>query len=272
MSDVPQSPQPGEEKVGAPLSRRDFLRSAAQAAAGAAMTVALLRVSSASTQETSNSVIPGTTYDPADHLFAYVIDTRKCIGCGMCVQACSRENKVPDNFYRTWVERYLISESGEAEVESPQGGINGFKPIATDIKVTKAYFMPKMCNHCENTPCSQVCPVGASYTNRDGVVLVDGERCIGCGYCVQACPFGSRFINPATHTADKCTWCYHRVTKGLQPACVQACPTGTRMFGDLKNENDPIRKIVSEERLAVLQPEKLTKPRCYYLGYDKEMR
>ena len=114
--------------------------------------------------------------------------------------------------------------------------------------------------------------MGATFQRKDGVVVVDGDRCVGCAYCVQACPFGSRFINPITHTADKCTWCYQRITKGMKPACVQSCPTGARLFGDLKNENDPIRQIVSEERVAVLQPEKLTKPRCYYLGYDKEMR
>jgi len=75
-----------------------------------------------------------------------------------------------------------------------------------------------------------------------------------------------------TKTADKCTWCYHRITKGLKPACVQACPSGARLFGDVKKEDDPVRKILATERIAVLQPEKLTKPSCYYLGYDKEVR
>ena len=83
--------------------------------------------------------------------------------------------------------------------------------------------------------------------------MVDNERCIGCAYCVQACPYGSRFISPVTHTAEKCTWCYHRVTKGLKPACVEVCPTGTRQFGDLKREDDPVRQAIEHDRVAVLQ-------------------
>lgn len=280
MFKLPSSPQPAKEKVEvSEITRRDFLATALKALPSAALFIGLMRVSPmralASGGEATESVlgvIPGTNYDPTEHLFAYVIDINRCIGCGMCVKACALENKVPDKFYRTWIERYLVSEKGEVIVESPDGGKNGFKPITPGFNVTKAYFVPKMCNHCANTPCSQVCPVGASYTNVDGAVLVDDKRCIGCGYCVQACPFGSRFINPITKTAEKCSWCYHRVTKGLKPACVEACPNGARMFGDTKNERDPIRKIVTEEHLAVLQPEKLTKPRCYYLGADKELR
>ena len=95
---------------------------------------------------------------------------------------------------------------------------------------------------------------------------------MGCSYCVQACPYGSRFINPMSHTADKCTWCYHRTTRGLKPACVQACPTGTRLFGDVKDPYDPVRHLIERERLAVVQPQLLTKPKCYYIGLDKEVR
>lgn len=211
-------------------------------------------------------------YNWEEHLYAYVIDTRKCIGCGNCVKACRKENNVPEGFFRTWVERYEVSERGEVEVDSPQGGENGFGPISPGFNVSKAYFVPKMCNHCSNTPCIQVCPVGASYSTKDGLVLVDDKRCIGCGYCVQACPYGSRFINPQTKVAEKCTWCYHRVSRGMKPACVEVCPTGARLFGDLKKEDDPVRKIISTERIAVLQPEKLTKPSCFYLGLDKEVR
>ncbi|MBI2346888.1 MAG: 4Fe-4S dicluster domain-containing protein [Deltaproteobacteria bacterium] len=278
MFRLPSAPQPkpcagaGDENQKPVISRREFLRDAAQIMAGAAITVALLRITPAQAAEHAIGMLPGTNYDPEEHLYAYVIDITKCIGCGMCVQACSRENKVPDHFFRTWVERYTVSEQGEVIVDSPNGGKDGFKPITPGFKVAKSYFVPKLCNHCANTPCTQVCPVGASYNTPEGVVLVDPKRCIGCGYCVQACPFGSRFINPVTKTAEKCTWCYHRVTKGMKPACVEACPVGARMFGDLKNERDPIRKIVTEAHLAILQPEKLTKPRCYYLGFDKEIR
>lgn len=270
MFELPSAPQPSAGEV--VMSRRDFLSAAWKALPGAALFVGLLRLAPARAVEQALGMLPGTNYDPTEHLYAYVIDINKCIGCGMCVQACARENKVPDHFYRTWVERYLVSETGEVIIESPDGGKNGFKPMTPGFNVAKAYFVPKMCNHCANTPCIQVCPVGASYATPEGVVLVDGKRCIGCGYCVQACPFGSRFINPTTRTAEKCTWCYHRVTKGLKPACVEACPVGARLFGDLKDERDPVRKIVTQAHLDVLQPEKLTKPRCYYLGFDKEIR
>lgn len=212
------------------------------------------------------------SYNWEDFSYVYLIDVGRCIGCGMCVQACKRENMVPDGFFRTWIERYRIGEGGRVEVDSPNGGLNGFSSTIVDFKVTKAFFVPKMCNHCKNTPCTQVCPVGASYTTRDGVVLVDQKHCIGCGYCVQACPYGSRYLHPVTHVADKCTWCYHRITKGLKPACVAACPVKAREFGNMKNEQDPVRKAIATEPVLVLRPELLTRPNCYYRGLDKEVR
>ncbi|MBI2343689.1 MAG: 4Fe-4S dicluster domain-containing protein [Deltaproteobacteria bacterium] len=228
------------------------------------------RGSSMTTPHNNDSDSP--QYDWEEHLYAFLVDTRKCIGCGICVKACRIENNVPEGFYRTWVERYEISERGEVYVDSPKGGQEGFTPIEPGFKTTKGFFVPKLCNHCDNTPCTQVCPVGASYSTKEGVVLVDSKRCIGCGYCVQACPYASRYLHPVTKTADKCTWCYHRITKGLPPACVQACPVGARQFGDLKKEDDPVRKVLATERISVLQMEKLTKPNCYYIGLDKEVR
>jgi Fe-S-cluster-containing dehydrogenase component len=211
-------------------------------------------------------------YDWNEHSYLYVVDINKCIGCGMCVRACKRENKVPDNYYRTWVERYTVIAEGEAKIDSPKGGLEGFGPTEPPAGALKAFFVPKQCNHCRNTPCTQVCPVGASYTTRDGVVMVDPTHCIGCGYCVQACPYGSRYLDPVTRTAEKCTWCYHRITRGMKPACVQACPNGVRMFGDRKKENDPVYEIVKTKPVRILQPELLTKPQYYYLGLDMEVR
>ena len=210
-------------------------------------------------------------YNWEEHKYAYLIDTAKCIGCGSCVRACKKENDVPDEFFRTWVERYLISHE-QSYVDSPKGGLEGFAAAHIGFKPTKAFFVPKMCNHCAETPCIQVCPVGASYKTKEGAILVDGERCIGCGYCVQACPYGSRFINEHTHTADKCTWCYHRITKGQKPACVSVCPTGTRQFGDMRRETDPVRIAIEHERVTTLQPHHLTEPQCFYLALDKEVR
>jgi Fe-S-cluster-containing dehydrogenase component len=138
-------------------------------------------------------------------------------------------------------------------------------------EVVKAFFVPKMCNHCEKSACNQVCPVGAAYRTPDGVVLVDRDRCVGCGYCVQACPYGSRFIHSKLHVADKCTLCYHRITKGLPPACVQVCPTDARIFGDLNDPKSELSTILNQRRYRLLKPEMGTHPRCYYLGLDREV-
>jgi Fe-S-cluster-containing dehydrogenase component len=211
-------------------------------------------------------------YDWTKHSWLYVIDTRKCIGCGSCVRACRRENDVPAHYFRTWVERYLISYTGEVSVDSPQGAAQGFDPVVPAHDVSKAFFVPKLCNHCTNSPCVQLCPVGASYRTKDGLVLVDEKRCMGCGYCVQACPFGSRFLNPETHIASKCTLCYHRITKGLRTACVEVCPVGARMLGDSKAVGNKVAEIVATERVSVLKPELLTEPNCFYLGLDKGVR
>jgi len=224
-------------------------------------------------------LIPGTNaradqtadYDWTKHRWVYIIDTHRCIGCGSCVRACQRENHVPEGRYRTWIERYAVPSDGETHIDSPNGGKDGFDPLPTYAHVRKSFFVPKMCNHCANTPCTQVCPVGASFSTKDGVVLVDKDHCIGCGYCVQACPYGSRYFDPSTHTADKCTWCYHRVTRGLRPACVEVCPVGARHFGDRMNPDDPVNEILATERLQVLQPQLLTKPQCFYLGLDMEV-
>ncbi len=212
-------------------------------------------------------------YDWNDHDYVYLVDTRKCIGCGSCVRACGRENAVPEHYFRTWIERYhLLPGREEVIVDSPNGGKDGFSLVEEFEHATKAFFMPKLCCHCTRSPCVQLCPVGASYRTQDGLVLVDEKRCIGCGYCVQGCPYGSRFVHPVTHTASKCTLCYHRITRGLTTACIQACPVGARMLGDRKRSGDMVARIIGTERVQVLQPELLTKPNCYYLGLTREAR
>ncbi len=274
MDSKPTAPQAAGSSEPAEIGRREFLSNALRLSSGAVVLLA-----GASANGSAQAAHPAESYNWEEHLYAYLIDTSKCIGCGSCVRACKAENDVPDGFFRTWVERYMVGgESSNVDsptsshVDSPKGGIDGFPPIHTAFTPTKSFFVPKMCNHCKETPCIQVCPVGASYRTKDGVVMVDGTRCIGCAYCVQACPYGSRFINPETHTAEKCTWCYHRVTKGLRPACVEVCPTATRQFGDMKREDDPVRKAIEGDRVAILQPHLLTEPRCYYLHLDKEVR
>ncbi len=205
--------------------------------------------------------------------WAYVVDTYKCIGCGNCVKACKKENHVPEDHhvYRTWVESYRVKPDGQVTIESPNGGFDGFNDVEYG-KDEKAFFVPKLCNQCKEPPCVQVCPVGATYKTKDGVVLVNRKWCIGCSYCIQACPYKARFIHPEVHVADKCTWCYHRISKGMKPACVQACPTGARSFGDLSDETSTVREVLKTKRVGVLHPELGTKPAVYYVGLDKEVR
>jgi len=205
--------------------------------------------------------------------WGFIVDTTRCIGCGSCVRACKIENKVPDTYFRTWVERYEIDDHEEVHVDSPNGALESFTSDHVHGKsVVKGFFVPKLCNHCRNSACTQVCPVGATFHSPDGVVLIDREHCIGCGYCVQACPYGCRYISHPPATADKCTLCYHRIHRGQQTACVYACPREARICGDLNDPKSRIRKVLHERRYSVLKPELATNPKCYYIGLDMEVK
>jgi tetrathionate reductase subunit B len=264
-----------EQKDKLNRERRDFLKLAAQGAGGMALVMfgGGLSLVSANTVSSSGSDRRGPfQYDPTKHRYVYLVDVNKCIGCGSCVRACERENDVPKHFFRTWIERYHVSRTGETFVDSPNGGRDGFDPVTLGADVTKNFFVPKLCNHCKNTPCVQLCPVGASFVSPDGLVLVDEKRCIGCSYCVQACPYGSRFIHPETHTAGKCTLCYHRLVRGETTACVQNCPTGARMVGDAKRVGDKVSDIIATTQVHLLKPELHTEPQCYYVGLTQEVR
>jgi Fe-S-cluster-containing dehydrogenase component len=214
---------------------------------------------------------PGNKYNWNKHFWGYAVDTTRCIGCCACMRACRAENDVPKGTFRTWVERYRISAKGKVNVDVAAKDDFIFDEIKGDV--AKAFFVPKLCNHCTKSVCSQVCPVGASYLTRDGVVLVDHKQCVGCGYCVQACPYGTRYIHPKTHTADKCTLCYHRITRTPTqlPACVLACPKEARIFGDLKDPSSKLSTILKQRRYRLLRPELGTHPKCYYLGLDLEV-
>jgi tetrathionate reductase subunit B len=207
-----------------------------------------------------------------DRDYGFVVDVGKCIGCGYCVQACAAENNVPAGNFRTWVEQYVVTDDG-AHVDSPNGGMNSFKEVSPELQseAMRAFYVPKLCNHCRNAPCVQVCPVGATFIAPGGFVLVDPEHCIGCSYCVQACPYGVRFINPEVHMADKCTWCYHRVARGLDPACVTVCPTGARVFGERNDPDGPIAKVVEKDDWRTLKPQMHTNCRVYYVNLPREV-
>ncbi len=213
-------------------------------------------------------------YNPTEHNYAMGIDIHKCIGCGRCVDACKKENKVPDEpvYFRTWVERYVIPPEGEAHVDSPNGGRDGFPELAEDIEILRTFFVPKLCNHCANAPCVQVCPVGATFVSRDGVVLVDDTYCVGCRYCIQACPYGARYLHPIKKVADKCTFCYHRLRRGLLPVCVEICPTQARVFGEVGQRSSPLRHFLRFNDVNVLKPSLNTEPKVYYAGVGREVR
>ncbi len=164
-----------------------------------------------------------------------------------------------------------MKEDGSVTITSPQGGINGFGDDIDAADVVRSYFVPKLCNHCDDSPCTQVCPVGATFETKEGAVVIDYDWCIGCRYCIQACPYGSRFWNPVKNTADKCTLCYHRIKKGLLPACVEVCPTGARIFGDLSDDESPVSKFTRENATMVMKPHLKTGAKVAYKGLSKEV-
>ncbi|HDL6965508.1 TPA: tetrathionate reductase subunit TtrB [Yersinia enterocolitica] len=183
--------------------------------------------------------------------YAMLIDLRRCIGCQACTVSCDIENQLPQGQFRTTVNQYQIALSGAESV--------------TNV------LLPRLCNHCDNPPCVPVCPVQATYQRQDGIVVIDNTRCVGCAYCVQACPYEARFVNHSTQTADKCTFCVHRLDAGLLPACVESCVGGARIIGDLRDGNSTLRKMLLEHAadIKVLKPEQGTHPQVFYLGLNE---
>jgi len=179
--------------------------------------------------------------------YGMLIDTRRCFGVHACSVACKAENGVPLGQTRSWVE-YI--EKG------------------TYPNVSRS-FLPRLCNHCEKPNCVSVCPTGATWKRaEDGIVVVDADICIGCKYCVQACPYDARYPNPTTGAVDKCDFCFHRVAQGLEPACVEACPSRARVFGDLSDPESEISRTIATNPVTVLRPEKGTEPNVYYIAAD----
>ena len=175
--------------------------------------------------------------------YAMVIDSKKCIDCKACVVACKAENKVPEGVFRNWIN---VERSG-------------------DYPKLRMTFEPEQCHHCDEPSCVRVCPTGASYQREDGIVLVDYDACIGCKYCMIACPYEARYHHPETHTVDKCTFCVHRVDKGEVPACVETCPSKVRVFGDLNDPKSPLHQLLATRRYEVKNPQTGNGPQLYYL-------
>jgi Fe-S-cluster-containing dehydrogenase component len=149
--------------------------------------------------------------------------------------------------------------------------MDGFENSVDEAEIFKTFFVPKMCNHCAKSPCTQVCPVGATFESPDGVALIDDTYCIGCSYCVQACPYGCRYIHPEKKTADKCTLCYHRILKGKDPACMEICPTAARIYGDLNDKESDLVKFLKENITRILKPHLNTGAKLYYNALSQEV-
>jgi tetrathionate reductase subunit B len=288
MSKTGMAGTPGQE-AGSTLSRRRVLQlgaAALPALCGARLLAEALTGSGVDTARAAEASVPADDYDPSAHSWAFVIDTTTCIGCGRCVEACKLENHVPEEpeMNRTWVELHVIDQDGTVRVSSPDGGIDGFPteetmPAADAANVRDAYFVPRTCMQCENPPCTWVCPVSATFRTEDGIVFVDEGRCIGCGYCIVACPYGARYIVPAGETTpkgvagvvDKCTFCYHRITRGQLPACAEVCPANARIFGDLRDPASPVSVALNENRVRVMKPALGTRPQVWYIGLEEEV-
>ncbi len=175
--------------------------------------------------------------------YAMVMDTAKCVGCNACVLACKAENRVPDGFCRDWIVEEIRGE---------------FPNLSAEIRSER-------CNHCDEPPCVDTCPTGASHINEGGVVLVTHDKCTGCKACIASCPYDARFVHPDGYV-DKCTFCLHRVQDGKQPACVTVCPTRSLTFGDLNDPNSEVSRLLKTRSHKVLLPEAGTKPHVFFLA------
>ena len=181
--------------------------------------------------------------------YGFVIDNRTCIGCHACTVACKSEHDVPIGVNRTHV-KYI--EKGEYPNSTRE-------------------FSVHRCNHCEDSPCTTICPTSALYPREDGIVDFDDERCIGCKSCMQACPYDALYINPNTGTAAKCNYCAHRIEHSYEPACVIVCPTESIISGDLDDPESDIAIRIQENDVRVRKPESGAKPNLFYVKASDEM-
>lgn len=212
--------------------------------------------------------------------FAYALNLKKCIGCRKCVYACVKENNQSRDPQITYIQ-VLEMDNGSFDME--KGNLH-YDP--EQVPRPGKFYMPVQCNQCDNPPCTKVCPVEATWKEKDGIVAIDYEWCIGCRYCESACPYGARhfnFADPKISTdeinpdqgylsnrirprgvVEKCTFCMHRTRQGLLPACLEVCPTGSRKFGNLLDPNSDVSIILKTKRVFVLKQDLNTMPRFYY--------
>jgi Fe-S-cluster-containing dehydrogenase component len=215
-------------------------------------------------------------------LWGYGLDLSRCIGCRRCVYACMKENNLSRHNPQTqWIRVLRLKKGNLINLEESEHYYN-----PPTVPEEGYFYMPVQCQHCENPPCVKVCPVKATWKEPDGLVVVDYNWCIGCRYCMAACPYRGRTFNwsePKLASAewntsvhylgnrpryrnvvDKCTFCIQRVRNGRYPACVEACPTGTRKFGNLLDPESEIRYLIDHKRVFRLKEDLNTEPKFYY--------
>ncbi len=215
--------------------------------------------------------------------FAYALNIGRCIGCRRCVYACMAENNQSRDPQIQYIRVLQMKKEGRGiDIES---SVHDYPQ--EEAGDPNYYYMPVQCQQCKNPPCVKVCPVKATWQEPDGIVVIDYNWCIGCRYCEAACPYHARrfnFAKPGIAAEDinpdmaylsnrprymgvmeKCTFCLQRTRKGRYPACAEVCPTGARKFGNLRDPNSEIRRIIEQERVYVLKEHLGTIPKFYYI-------
>ncbi|QIZ77527.1 4Fe-4S dicluster domain-containing protein [Ferrimonas lipolytica] len=194
-------------------------------------------------------VLNVTAEDESSRNFAMVYDQSKCIGCERCEQACRETNDIPASYSRLEIIR--TGPFGEGEDRHYR-------------------FDRSSCVHCETAPCISVCPTGAPYRDKDGIVAIHQERCVGCKYCVAACPSKVRHLNPVTKVIDKCDFCRtSKLAKGELPACVEVCPTKALVFGDLNDHNSEIVQLLRHKQTFRDKMYLGTRPKLYKIPHGR---
>jgi len=255
-----------EEVADKKFTRRDLFKAAGTGAAGLAVLAA----------GKPRQALAEVRRQLAGARYALAIDLRRCIGCKACSVACKSEFDVRLGVFRASVKEHEKGKGGKR----------------------RRHFLPWLCNHCGKPPCVPVCPVEprkavhrwpdgsttdyekrATFKRPDGPVLIDYERCIGCGNCVQACPYKVRFFDPVkiaganrrAKAVDKCTFCVHRIDEGVVPSCVNTCLGRARIFGDINDPRSEISRLLDENDFDVLLPERGTIPQVFYISLDKDV-